>query len=85
MTTRPEVVALIADCLRHCQTQLIWDDAPDWTHEDSRPVTPEEGDTLRFATLGEIRAALDLFLAETNAQLPLSLGEPATILEGKRS
>jgi len=62
-----------------------WDDAPDWKHEDGQPVIREEVDTLRLATLGEIRAVRDLSLAETDAQLARSLGEPASILEGKRS
>ncbi len=58
---RPDVVALIADCLTHPETELIFADIEDWRHGDGKAVTPEEVIVIKDATLGEMRAAVDIF------------------------
>jgi hypothetical protein len=55
---RPEVVALVADCMRNLDNNLVFAEIPEWKHEDGSPVTGKEIDVIRGATLGELDVAL---------------------------
>lgn len=71
---RRELVELIADCLRYPGTELLDDHTSNWRHEDGEPLTPVEAELLNTATLGEVRAALDACLAESEAFLAFFRG-----------
>jgi hypothetical protein len=65
---RRELVELIADTLRYPGTELL-ERTSSWRHEDGQPLTPAETELLGTATLGEVRAALDVCIAESEAFL----------------
>ena len=65
---RPKVIALLLDCLRHPETELTGD-ASGWKHEDGRPVAELEIAIINGAKLYEVRAAVDIGLAEAEANV----------------
>ncbi len=55
-TTRPEVVKLIADCLRNHDTRIR--KIATWKHASGEPVTETEVGIIKNATLYELEAAV---------------------------
>jgi hypothetical protein len=66
---RPEVVALVTDCMRNLDNNLVFAEIPDWKHEDGSPVTEQEIEVIRGATLGELDVALSLVVRPMRGRL----------------